>query len=52
LGEARPLTVRYTRRAARQLDAILDFIEARSPQGAAHVLDRIADALALIAEPL
>jgi len=43
------LKVRYTERAASQLAAILDYIEARSPQGAERVLDRIEDALTMIA---
>jgi len=50
LGKARTLKVRYTPRAARQLDAILDYIDARSPQGAAHVFDRIEATLAMLAD--
>jgi toxin ParE1/3/4 len=42
--------IRYTRRAARQLDAILAYIEARSPQGAGHVLDRFDVAVSILAE--
>jgi predicted transcriptional regulator len=34
VGKAWPVKVRYTRRAIRQLTNILDYIEARSPQGA------------------
>ena len=44
------MKLRYTRSASRQLDLILDYIEARSPNGAQKVMDRIADALRLIAE--
>jgi len=44
------LTIRYTKPAARRLDAILAYLEARSPQGAGHVLDEIDAALALVAE--
>jgi len=42
--------IRYTRPAFRQLDAILAYVEARSPQGAGNLLDRIDGALALVAE--
>jgi plasmid stabilization system protein ParE len=41
--------VRYTKPAAKQLDAILDYIAGHSPQGASNVLDRIDEMLALIA---
>ena len=44
------MNIRYTRRAARQLDAILDHIEAHSPQGADRVFNRIEAILALLAE--
>lgn len=44
------MKVRYTRRAARQLDAILDYIEERSPKGPRKVMDRIEAALELLAE--
>jgi toxin ParE1/3/4 len=33
--------LRYTRRASRQLDAILSYISEQSPKGAANVADRI-----------
>jgi plasmid stabilization system protein ParE len=42
--------IRYTRRAARQLETILAYIGSRSPQGAAHVVDRLDIALAIAAE--
>jgi plasmid stabilization system protein ParE len=42
--------LRYTRRAARNLDEILEYIRTRSPQGAGHVLDRVETVLALLAE--
>jgi plasmid stabilization system protein ParE len=42
--------IRFTLPASRQLDAILAYIEARSPQGAGNLLDRIDEALALVAE--
>jgi hypothetical protein len=38
------LKIRYTGPAARQLDAILPYVEARSPDGAAKVLSRIEEA--------
>jgi addiction module RelE/StbE family toxin len=50
MGETRPVKVRFTHRAARNLDEILDYIEARSPQGAAHVFDRMEAMLATLAE--
>ena len=37
MEEAWPVNVRYTRRALAQIDDALTYIEARSPQGAAHV---------------
>lgn len=43
------MIVRYTKPAARQLDAILGYIAGHSPQGAGNVLDRIDETLALIA---
>jgi toxin ParE1/3/4 len=50
LGEAWPVRIRFTRRGAGQLDAILDYIEERSPKGAQKVMDRIDAALQLVAE--
>jgi len=44
------LKIRYTGPAARQLDAILAYIKARSPDGAANVLSRIDEALSIAAE--
>lgn len=47
------MIVRYTKSAAQQLDAILDYIGVHSPQGAGKVFDRIEETLALIAaQPL
>jgi toxin ParE1/3/4 len=48
--EAWPVNVRYTRRALAQIDDALTYIEARSPQGAAHVRDRILALVALLQE--
>jgi toxin ParE1/3/4 len=42
--------VRYTRRAIRQLTDILDYIEARSPQGAESVKRRLKAAIGLLAD--
>jgi toxin ParE1/3/4 len=42
--------VRYTRRAIRQLTDILDYIEARSPQGAENVKRRLKAAIDLLAD--
>jgi plasmid stabilization system protein ParE len=42
--------IRYTRRALRQMTEILDYIEARSPQGAANVKRRLQAAIDLVAE--
>ena len=44
------MSVRYTRRALRQLDEILDYIEARSPQGADNVKRRLQAVVQLLAE--
>ncbi|HLI98142.1 MAG TPA: type II toxin-antitoxin system RelE/ParE family toxin [Bradyrhizobium sp.] len=44
------MNIRYTRRAAKQLDTILAYIGARSPQGAAHLVDRLDTALAIVTE--
>ena len=44
------MKIRYTGPAARQLDAILAYIKARSPDGAANVLSRIDEALSIATE--
>ena len=43
------MKVRYTRRALRQIADILDYIEARSPQGAANVKRRLQAVFDLLA---
>jgi toxin ParE1/3/4 len=43
--------LRYTRRAAAELDEILDFIDQRSPQGANHVKARLRAVIALLLHP-
>jgi toxin ParE1/3/4 len=40
--------VRYTKRALVQIDEVLTYIEARSPQGADHVRDRVIALIALL----
>jgi toxin ParE1/3/4 len=42
--------VRYTRRSLRQIADILDYIEARSPQGAGNVKRRLQAVIDLLAE--
>lgn len=42
------MRLRYTRLALTDLDAILDYIEERSPHGAARVWDRIQAVTALL----
>jgi toxin ParE1/3/4 len=42
--------LRYTLRAAAELDQVLDYIEARSPQGAYHVRARIQAIINLLSE--
>jgi toxin ParE1/3/4 len=44
------VSVRYTRRALRQLTEILDYIEAHSPQGAENVKRRLKAAIDLLAD--
>jgi toxin ParE1/3/4 len=49
LGEARPVKVRYTRPALADLNSILDYIAAHSPQGAKRVQARIRYIIDLVA---
>ncbi|UQR60506.1 MULTISPECIES: type II toxin-antitoxin system RelE/ParE family toxin [Bradyrhizobium] len=42
------MKVRYTKRALAQIDVALTYIEARSPQGAGRVRDRIVALIALL----
>jgi plasmid stabilization system protein ParE len=46
--EAWPVNVRYIRRALVQIDEALSYIEARSPEGATHVRDRVLALISLI----
>ena len=50
MGEAWAVNVRYTRRAVAQIDRALAYIEARSPQGAQHLRDRVAALVSLLQE--
>ena len=43
------MKVRYTRRALRQLAEILDYLDARSPQGAENVKRRLKAVVDLLA---
>ena len=53
MGEARALKLRYTLPALADLEAILDYIEERSPQGAVNVKRRIRGAIDfLVQNPL
>jgi toxin ParE1/3/4 len=40
--------LRYTKRAAGQIDKALDYVEERSPQGAAHVRERLLAVVTLL----
>lgn len=42
------MKVRYTKRALVQIDEVLTYIEAHSPQGAGHLRDRIVALIALL----
>jgi hypothetical protein len=49
LGQARPVKLRYTLRAAEELDQVLSYIDKHSPQGVDHVKARIKAITNLIA---
>ena len=44
------MRVRYTRRALRQLAEILDYVDARSPQGAENIKRRLQAIIDLLAD--
>ena len=44
------MSVRYTRRALRQMAEILDYIESQSPQGADNVKRRLHEVIQLLAD--
>lgn len=46
MGEVRVVTIRFTRPALNDLKTVTAFLEARSPQGARHVRQRIKAAIA------
>jgi toxin ParE1/3/4 len=48
--KARPVNVRYTRRALTQIDKTLAYVGARSPQGAVHLRGRIIALVTLLQE--
>jgi toxin ParE1/3/4 len=50
VGKAWSVNIRYSRRALGQIDKALTYIEARSPQGAADVRDRVAALMKLLQE--
>jgi toxin ParE1/3/4 len=50
MGEAWPVTVRYTRRALRQLTEVLDYIEAQSPRGSMSVKKRLQAVIDILAD--
>ncbi|MGY3452759.1 type II toxin-antitoxin system RelE/ParE family toxin [Bradyrhizobium sp. USDA 4353] len=49
MGQARSLKLRFTTRAARELEVVLDYIAAHSPSGARRVQTRIKSALDVLA---
>lgn len=49
MGKAWPVKIRYTPRAFQQMNAILDYIEGRSPQGAHNVKQRLQAAIDVLA---
>lgn len=42
------MRLRYTRRAARQIDKALDYVAEKSPLGAAHVRERLLSVVTLL----
>ncbi len=45
MGQVRPVKVRYTKSALKQLHAVLTYIQMHSPQGAENVQRRISELL-------
>jgi toxin ParE1/3/4 len=43
VGEVWTVKVRFTRRATEQIASALDYVAARSPQGAANIRDRLTE---------
>jgi toxin ParE1/3/4 len=50
MGDARLVRLRYTQRAADELERILASISAQSPQGARNVQRRLKEMIALLIE--
>jgi toxin ParE1/3/4 len=50
LDEAASVKLRFTKRAARQIDAIIDHIAVESPQGARRVRERMHTVTALLVD--
>ena len=48
MGVVWPVKLRYTRQAARQIKAALDYVAERSPRGARSVRDRLEELEALL----
>ena len=48
MGEARPLRVRYTRTALRQIEAAVAYLNAQNPQAARGLQERIFAVVALL----
>ena len=46
----RPVRIRYRSEANRDIDALYEFIAERNPDAAAQVVDRIRDAVGLLAD--
>ena len=42
------MTLRYTKRAAQQIDKALGYVAERSPQGAAHIRERLLAVVTLL----
>lgn len=49
MGQARSLRLRFTKRAARDLESVLDYIAAHSPSGGTSVQTRIKSVLDMLA---
>jgi toxin ParE1/3/4 len=50
LEKVRPVRIRYRSEAKRDIDALYGFIAERNPDAAAQVVDRIRDAVGLLAD--
>jgi toxin ParE1/3/4 len=50
MGQARSLKLRFTTRAARELEGVLAYVAAHSPSGARRVHTRIKSALDMLAD--